>query len=242
MKETKIIRSGMPYVTAGAAVLLYALIFGMGTVPGYLVGLLVCAAGFFAGRKFFPDAVIEVDAAPKSGDAEVDAYIVEARAQLADIEAANERISDAGLTGRIDDIVETGGRILSRLEEQPNMLSQLRTFLRYYLPTTQKILEARAKLEGEVNRGQSQAIAGRIDEAAATVQEAFHKQLSALDEFRFINLESEMDALRDMMAGEGLTGESVGAGDLDAAAEAAQTSKTEEEDDPFSGLFSQGGK
>ena len=41
MKETKIIRSGMPFVTAGAAVLLFALIFGMGSVPGYILGIAV---------------------------------------------------------------------------------------------------------------------------------------------------------------------------------------------------------
>ena len=242
MKETKTIRSGMPFVTAGAATLFYALIFGMGTIPGYIGGIIVCVAGFIAGKKFFPDVTVEVDAAPKSGNAEVDAYILEARTQLAEIDAANTQISDAGLTARIDDIVETGGKILSRLEEQPDMLSQLRTFLRYYLPTTKKILEARAKLENEVTRGQSATIATRIDEAAATVQEAFHKQLSALDEFRFINLESEMDALRNMMAGEGLTGETVGTEDLDAAAAETGAGKAEEEEDPFSGLFSQGGK
>ena len=228
--ETKVIRSGMPFVCAGAAVLLFALIFGMGGLPGYIAGIAAGAAGYAAGSRLFPDRTVEVQAAPKSGSAEVDAYITEARAQLDRIAAANDAIADAGLSGRIDDIEQTGRRILQRLEEQPNMLSQLRTFLRYYLPTTEKILAARAKLEGEVAAGQGGTIAGRIDEAAATVQEAFRKQLAALDEFRFINLESEMDALRQMMAGDGLTDEAAPAGDGDGA------------DDPFSGLFSQGGK
>ena len=173
-----------------------------------------------------------MESAPKSGNAEVDALIAEARGQLNEIAAANAGIADTALSARIDDIEQTGRKILARLEEQPNMLSQLRTFLRYYLPTTQKILQARATLESEVKGGESTQIAGRIDQAAATVQEAFHKQLSALDEFRFINLESEMDALRQMMASDGLTEDG-----LSEAAGAAQ-----EEEDPFSGLFSQGGK
>ena len=221
----------MPFVCAGAAVLLFALIFGMGSVPAYIVGAVLGAAGFMAGRLVFPDRTVEVEAAPKSGDAQVDALITEARAQLDRIAAANAGIADAGLTARIDDIEQTGRKILLRLEEQPGMLSQLRTFLRYYLPTTEKILAARAKLEGEVTAGSSGTIGQRIDEAAATVQEAFHKQLSALDEFRFINLESEMDALRQMMASDGLTEDGT-------AAEAPAS----EEEDPFSGLFSQGGK
>lgn len=227
--EKKIIRSGMPFVTAGGAVLLFALIFGMGTIPGYLLGAACGVAGFFGGKKAFPDQEIWVESAPKSGNAEVDALIAEARGQLNEIAAANAGIADAALSARIDDIEQTGRKILARLEEQPNMLSQLRTFLRYYLPTTQKILQARATLESEVKGGESTKIAGRIDQAAATVQEAFHKQLSALDEFRFINLESEMDALSQMMASEGLTEE---------AAPAEDGGET----DPFSGLFSQGGK
>ncbi len=232
MTETKVIRSGMPFVCAGAAVLVFALIFGMGTVPAYLVGAVLGVAGFIAGKRVFPDRTVEVEAAPRSGNAEVDALITEARAQLDRIAAANDGISDVNLSRRITDIEETGRKILGRLEEQPNMLSQLRTFLRYYLPTTEKILQARAKLESEVASGQGGTIASRIDSAAATVQEAFHKQLSALDEFRFINLESEMDALRQMMASDGLTEDG-----LSEAADAAQ-----EEEDPFSGLFSQGGK
>ena len=231
--EKKIIRSGMPFITAGGCVLLYALIFGMGTIPGYVLGAALGVLGYLGGRRVFPDQEIWVEAGPNSGSAEVDALITEARAQLDEIAAANDAIAEPGLSARITDIEETGRKILSRLEEQPNMLSQLRTFLRYYLPTTQKILQARAKLEAEVAGGGSGSIAGRIDTAAATVQEAFHKQLAALDEFRFINLESEMDALRQMMASDGLTADA----DLGTA-----QAESEGESDPFSGLFSQGGK
>ena len=69
----------------------------------------------------------------------------------------------------------------------------------------------------------------RIREAMAAVQTAFHKQLDALNEYRFINLESEMDVLSDMLRSDGL------------AAEPDAKTK-EEEDDPFAGLFKQGGK
>ena len=43
-----------------------------------------------------------------------------------------------------------------------------------------------------------------------------------------------MDVLADMLRSDGLTG--------DAPAPAAQDTKEEEEDDPFAGLFTQGGK
>ena len=230
--EKRTIRTGAPFVLAGAGVLVSSLVFGLGGVLTYVIAAGVGVAAFAAGKKRFPDRVIEVERAPQS--TEVDALIREARAQLDEIRAANDRIAEPELSAQIDDIESTCRLILARLEEQPGMLASLRTFLRYYLPATLKLLTARAKIEGEVSGGQSAQIAGRIREAMRAVQAAFHKQLDALNEYRFINLESEMDVLADMLRSDGLTG--------DAPAPAAQDTKEEEEDDPFAGLFTQGGK
>ena len=230
--EKKTIRSGAPLLLAGLGVMAVALTMGLGSVFSYLLALTVGAGLFAAGRRAFPDRVIEVERGPQSGNAEVDALIREARAQLEQIAAANEAIAEPELSAQIEDIEATCRRILALLEEQPNMLSSLRTFLRYYLPATLKLLSARAKLEDEVSAGQSAQIAARIREAMAQVQTALHKQLDALSEYRFINLESEMDVLSDMLRSDGLT-----------AGEDAPAKETKEaEDDPFAGLFSQGAK
>lgn len=231
--EKKTIRSGAPFVLAGAAVLLAALVLGIGSAFSYLIAAAVFALAFAAGRKAFPDRVIEIERAPQSGDAEVDALIDEARGQLDAIAMANDAIADVQLSAQIADIESTGRTILVRLEEQPNMLSTLRTFLRYYLPATLKLLNARAALESEVSAGGSQQIAQRIREAMAQVQTAFHKQLDALNEFRFINLESEMDVLADMLKSDGLTADAKTAEEADEVKEA--------EEDAFGSLFSQEG-
>lgn len=199
----------MPFVCAGAAVLLFALIFGMGSVPAYIVGAVLGAAGFMAGRLVFPDRTVEVEAAPKSGDAQVDALITEARAQLDRIAAANAGIADAGLTARIDDIEQTGRKILLRLEEQPGMLSQLRTFLRYYLPTTLKLLDARARLD-DAGTPKGREVRRRIGSALSEVDRAFKNQVEALEEYRFVDLESEMDVLSEMLRADGLIAEEDG--------------------------------
>ena len=223
--EKKTIRSGAPFVFAGAGVMAVALTMGIGSLISYPVALAVGAAGYALGRKKYPDRVIEVETAPKSGNAEVDALIREARGQLDQIAAANDAIADPALSRQIEDIEATCRLILQRLEEQPNMLSQLRTFLRYYLPATLKLLNARAALEAEVSAGQS---------ADSAVQSAFHKQLDALNEFRFINLESEMDVLADMLKSDGLTAEP--------DAPAAKEAEAPQEDDPFASLFAKGEK
>lgn len=226
--EKKTIRSGAQFVCLGAAVLLTALVLGIGSVFSYLVAAAMGAAGFLLGKKLFPVREIEVERAPQSGSAEVDALICEARAQLEEIAAVNDAIAEDALSSQIYDIENTCRRILVRLEEQPGMLSSLRTFLRYYLPVTLKLLKERARLEGEVNAGENSAIARKIREAMGQVQTALHRQLEALDEFRFINLESEMDVLADMLKADGLVAQ-------EEKATAQEPQK--EEEDPFAGLF-----
>lgn len=232
--EKKTIRSGAPFLMAGLGVFAFALLIGIGRISDYLLAAGIGLLAFATGRKLFPDRVIEVERAAQSGNAEVDALIAEARAQLAAIRAANDAIAEPELSAQIDGIESTCRQILARLEEQPKMLSSLRTFLRYYLPATMKLLDARAKIEGEVRMGASAQIAQRIREAMKDVYRAFDKQLEALNEFRFINLESEMDALSAMLAADGL------------AAQTEETPATQAEDtqeeDPFAGLFTQGGK
>lgn len=230
--EKKTIRSGAPYVTAGLAVLLVALTTGIGSLPSYFLAAALGALGFVAGRRAFPDRVVEIERAPRSGNAEVNALIAEARGQLDAIARANEAIAERELSAQIEDIEATCRTILQRLEEQPNMLSSLRTFLRYYLPATLKLLEERAKLEREVNAGTGAPIAEKIRAAMAQVQSAFHKQLDALNDFRFISLESEMDVLSDMLRSDGLLDRETDG----APAQAAHA------DDPFAGLFTQEGK
>ena len=239
--EKKTIRTGAPFVVAGLAVMACALVFGLGGLLSYAVAAAAGAAGFVAGKKAFPDREILVERGPQSGNAEVDALIAEARAQLAQIRRANDAIAEAALSAQIDDIEATCRMILRRLEELPHMASSLRTFLRYYLPATLKLLAARAKIEGEVHTGEAARIAQRIRVAMAEVQTAFHKQLDALGEYRFINLESEMDVLADMLRSDGLTGQAENEAEIDPEVGMSTEDKPEEKD-PFAGLFTEGGQ
>ena len=42
-----------------------------------------------------------------------------------------------------------------------------------------------------------------VDQAVGEIDKAFRKQAEALDEYRFIDLESEMDVMRDMLKADG---------------------------------------
>jgi len=123
------------------------------------------------------------------------------------IRAANDIIADEALSAQIDSIENSCAQILSILEQRPQLLTQLRSFLRYYLPTTLKLLDARAKLENTANTPKAREVRARISDAVGTIDKAFLKQVDALDAYRFIDLESEMDVLRDMLRADGLIDE-----------------------------------
>ena len=158
--------------------------------------------------------------APGQEEDAVADVIREGRAAMRRIRQANDVISDAALSAQIDSIENSCRQILSILEQRPQLLSQLRTFLRYYLPTTLKLLDARARLENSASTPKALEVRTRISEAVSVIDKAFKKQVEALDEYRFIDLESEMDVLRDMLKADGLIDEQ------------------QDEDDPFAEVLS----
>ena len=146
-------------------------------------------------------------AQPMDENADVDEVIRSGRDAMRRIRQANDIIADETLSAQIDSIESSCGQILSILEQRPQLLPQLRTFLRYYLPTTLKLLDARARLENTANTRKAREVRTRISEAVGVIDKAFLRQVEALDEYRFIDLESEMDVLRDMLKSDGLIDE-----------------------------------
>lgn len=145
------------------------------------------------------------DAVPGTGDiADVTREVNDA---IRRIRRANDLIPDPELSAQLESIENSCAQILSILEQRPQLLPELRTFLRYYLPTTLKLLDARVKLDKNASTPKAREVRTRISEALAVVDKAFLKQVEALDEYRFIDLESEMDVLRDMLRADGLTDE-----------------------------------
>ncbi len=139
--------------------------------------------------------------------AEIGEVIRAGRDAMRKIRAANDIIADPELSAQIDSIENSCAQILSILEQRPQLLTQLRTFLRYYLPTTLKLLDARARLENTASTPKAREVRARISEAVGAIDKAFLKQVEALDAYRFIDLESEMDVLRDMLRADGLIDE-----------------------------------
>ena len=77
---------------------------------------------------------------------------------------------------------------------------------RYYSLTTLRLLEARCFAVPQTPPRPAR-VRARISQAVGEIDTAFRKQVEALDEYRFIDLESEMDVMRDMLKSDGLIDE-----------------------------------
>ena len=146
---------------------------------------------------------------PINPEAGVDEVLRRGREALSIIREENDRIPDPVLSSQIDSIEESCKQILSMLEQRPELLPQLRTFLRYYLPTTLKLLDARARLD-DAGTPKGREVRRRIGSALSEVDRAFKNQVEALEEYRFVDLESEMDVLSEMLRADGLIAEEDG--------------------------------
>ena len=119
---------------------------------------------------------------PEMGESDdCESVIREGRAALRSIRHANDLIPDPALSAQIDSIEQSCSQILTILEQRPTLLPQLRTFLRYYLPTTLKLLDARARLENTANTPKAREVRTRISEALGVIDKAFQRQVEALD-------------------------------------------------------------
>ena len=66
---------------------------------------------------------------------------------LRNIRRANDRIADPVLSAKIDRLEEVTAKIFQAVEADPKKRSSIDTFLNYYLPTTQKLLDSYAEFE-----------------------------------------------------------------------------------------------
>ena len=157
---------------------------------------------------------------------------------LRNIRRANDRIADPVLTAKIDRLEDITARIFRAVEEDPKKRSRIDTFLNYYLPTTQKLLDAYAEfdaagVEGENLRQAKQRIQKTMDSIVA----GFEHQLDELYKTDAMDVDSDIRVMETMLHRDtasvekdfGLGGpaqtapDSAGTGDVDLGGTAAQT-------------------
>lgn len=203
--KTNRIRSGAPFIVCGIVVLCYAAVIGFHSVLSYLGAAVLAFLIYAPLHRYFPDRFIVVEVPPDTGNIACDQLILEARGVLKKIHEFSRHIPADGISAKLERLESLAQQMLTVLAKQPELQGQLRTFLRYYLPTTLKLTDARLQIAQTGSRGEvAQRTLQRIEEALGAVCQAFEKQLEALDQFRYLNVDTEIDVLRDLLSADGL--------------------------------------
>ena len=116
------------------------------------------------------------------------------------IRRANDRIDDEVLSAKIDRLEAVTGQIFKVIQEQPAKKDKASTFLNYYLPTTQKLLDSYADFEetGVSGENLNQAKA-RIEETMDNIIAGFEHQLDALYQDAAMDIDSDIRVMETML-------------------------------------------
>ncbi|CAN4039127.1 Putative tRNA (cytidine(34)-2'-O)-methyltransferase, partial [Dysosmobacter welbionis] len=94
------------------------------------------------------------------------------------IRRANDAIADPGLSAKIDRLETITAKIFRAVEEDPKKRDRIDTFLNYYLPTTQKLLDSYAEFEAAGVEGENLRQAkARIESTMDLIIKGFEHQL-----------------------------------------------------------------
>lgn len=119
---------------------------------------------------------------------------------LRNIRRANDRIADPALSMKIDRLEDVAARIFRAVEADPKKRGRIDTFMNYYLPTTQKILDAYAEfdaagVEGENLRQAKQ----RIEQTMDSIVAGFEHQLDELYKTDAMDVDSDIRVMETML-------------------------------------------
>ena len=108
--------------------------------------------------------------------------------------------ADAALSAKIDRLEEVTAQIFRAIEKDGKKASQVRTFLEYYLPTTQKLLDSYAEFEAAGIEGENLHMAKeKIEDTMDNIVRGFERQLDALYAAEAMDIQSDIDVMNSMM-------------------------------------------
>ncbi|MGI6737183.1 MAG: 5-bromo-4-chloroindolyl phosphate hydrolysis family protein [Anaerovoracaceae bacterium] len=126
---------------------------------------------------------------------------------LDEIRADAKQIPDAVMKEKLDRLQYIVGRILERVRASRQKITDLRKFTDYYLPTTQKLVNAYVKLtrEPEFSSNVREAKQEIVD-AMDPINHAFEVLFDSLIEAAAWDVSADIDVMKAMMEQDGLTG------------------------------------
>lgn len=216
-------------VTAGLGFLIFpfsavgaVLIVGAAALTGGAVGIMSDGLDLTTHNR--EDHPVAFDDLPLSGDEHADEVIRKGAEALKQIRAANEVIRDKELSDKMYAVEEKCVSIFRTVAEKPAKAGQIRKFMNYYLPTTQKMLASYQTMQDrgiseDALKEHRQALSRGLD----MVNTACQKQLDNLFKETQLDISTDIDVLEQMLKRDGYVEGDLSSEGISRAAKEART-------------------
>lgn len=140
-------------------------------------------------------------------EAELAAAVKEGNVYLQQIRAVNDVLPGEVISKKLDRLENVTARIFACVRQHPEKLPDIRRFIRYYMPTTLKLVKSYEEFESQPVQGENITKAKKeIEQALDTINTAFENLLDTLFADDVLDVSSDISTLETMLKQEGLTG------------------------------------
>ena len=140
-------------------------------------------------------------------DKETAEMVEEGKAFIAHIHQKNEEVPGEPFTSKLNRLEQIVTNIFDRVAADPKSAPDLHRLMKYYLPTTQKLVDTYATLDRQPVQGENIENAKREIEASLdTINEAFEQFLNQFFQSTAWDVSSDISVMNQMMQQDGLTG------------------------------------
>ncbi len=157
------------------------------------------------------EEVVETKRAQDAADAKkVDAQAQEVLNRgnefIRQIRRCNDAIPGQEISDKISRMETLVRKIFDRVQTHPEVVSELKKLMDYYLPMTIKLLNAYADMDAQPIQGENiQASKREIEATLDTLNSAFEKLLDSIFKATALDVSSDITVLQTLLAQEGLT-------------------------------------
>ena len=206
--KTKVIPSAIPIYFAAAVWAIFGLFGHLYELANILFAICLSLAAFFVSRKFLPGRVAEVEDALVTGDRAVDEKLKSSAEALKHLRGT-AAVAPNAVAEKLNRIHAAGQKILSAVVQKHARFDEVRKFMEYYLPTTDKLMTQYGQLSVAGAGEKVKAAMGNIESSLDMIEKAFEKQLDRLYADEALDISTDIQVLETMMASDGLTDEGI---------------------------------
>ena len=146
----------------------------------------------------------ELDA--QVGSAEARKIITEGEGFVVKLKTANDLIPGKEMTDKLDQMERIVSKIINQVKKDPASAEDLRKFMNYYLPTTERLLNAYIELDKQPEVGDNIKNTKReIEESVDIINNAFENLLDSLFQDVAWDVSADISVMKTMMEQDGLT-------------------------------------